>query len=168
MPEVTFGLAQVLTGAPAADGGMSIALTEKFGYTVSDSFSITTEEGTLSEIFIEESDTAIISQSTAGAKRVAWSTYNTEPEALQAAFGGTVSGSGAAKVWNAPANINAVILSVRVNTKNNKRYDMAKVSIVPRLNININKTDAGRIDFTGTILIPDKAGVSPIVMGYQS
>ncbi len=168
MPEVTFGLAKVLTGVPAGDGGMSIVLAEQFGYTVPDSFAITTEDGTISEIFVEESDTPIISQNTSGAKRVSWETYNTAPESLLAAFGGTVTGTGATKQWNAPANIQALILSVRVETKSNKFYAMAKVSVVPALNVNINKTDAGRVTFTGSILIPDKAGVSPIVQGYLS
>jgi len=168
MAEVTFGLSQVLTSAPAADGGMGINLLETFGYTVPDSFSITTEEGTQSDIFVEESDTAIISQNTPGAKRVSWETYNTSPEALQAAFQGTITGTGATRQWNAPANVTAIILSIRVNTKNNRRFDMAKVSVVPILNLAVNKTDAGRISFTGTVLIPDKPGVSPIVAGYQS
>ncbi|PSR54154.1 hypothetical protein AHMF7605_11795 [Adhaeribacter arboris] len=168
MAEYTFGMAKILLGTPAGDGGMSTTLTEKFGYTKPDSVSITSEEGTKSEIFIEESDTAIISQDTPGAKRVNWSTYNTAPEALQAAFGGTIVGTGAAKVWNSPENLQPVIYSVRIEDKANHFWAMAKVQVVPRLNININKSDAGQIDFVGTILIPDKAGVSPIVRGYLS
>lgn len=165
MADVTFGMSKILIGTPAVDGGMSTTLSEKFGHTVRDSVNITTEEGTVNEIFIEESQTAIISQATPGAMRIAFSTYNNEPEALVFAFGGTVTGTGSNKVWNSPANIQPLTQSVRIEDASGNYWAMAKVSLLARLNMNFQRGDAGKIDFTGTVLIPDKAGVMPIVRG---
>lgn len=172
MPSVTFGLARILMGpynpataqvAPSPSVGMPPAaqLIERFNYTVPESAELVTEEGTTTDINIEESDTAIISQTSAGAKRFSFSTYNTENAAMIWAFGGTVAGG----IWSAPANIQALMAGVRVETNSNVYYEFPKVSFQPRLNVSYAKTAAGQIDLVGTILVPDTAGIPDIRKG---
>jgi hypothetical protein len=160
-----YGLTALKVGAPEADGGMSLALSVLFGDTVPGSASITTADPTITNINIEESDDAIISSSTPGARTVAFSTYNTSPAALLGAFGGTLTGTAPNQVWNAPENVGDKILSIRFEDRQNRFVNLPKVALNPKLGIVFDKTQAGKVDFTGTILKPDKAGVSAIQVG---
>lgn len=171
MPSVTFGLVRILMGPydplTAQTAGPSVGmppaaqLIERFNYTVPESAELVTEEGTVTDINIEESDTAIISQTAAGAKRFNFSTYNTENAALVWAFGGTVVNG----IWNAPQNIQALICGIRVEATSRVYYEFPKVSLQPRLNVSFAKTAAGQIDLAGTILIPDTPGIPDIRKG---
>lgn len=83
------GVATVKLGDIETDGGMSLSLSA-FGDTVRDSVLVSNTEGTKQEFFIEESDDAVESITSAkGATTAAWSTTNTDPATMEELFGGT-------------------------------------------------------------------------------
>lgn len=91
MAKHVFGLASVLMGAIAGDGGMGTTL-EAVGETVSGTATMTTEDNTTTDFNIEESDSpveSIVSQF--GKITFAWSTYDVAARQMYKFFGGVLS-----------------------------------------------------------------------------
>lgn len=90
MAKKSIGLESIKMGNVAADGGMGTALTQ-VGATVSDTASLTTEEGSTTDFKIEESDAPFFSiQSDPGKQVLAWSTYDVDLDTIARFYGGTV------------------------------------------------------------------------------
>lgn len=90
MAKKSIGLESIKMGNVAADGGMGTALTQ-VGATVSDTASLTTEEGSTTDFKIEESDAPFYSiQSDPGKQVLAWSTYDVDLDTIARFYGGTV------------------------------------------------------------------------------
>ena len=82
------GMASVQLGVIESDGGFSTVLSA-FGDTVRDSVTVTADAPSTTDIFVEESEDAIESlQTTKGATKVAFATFNTDPAVLVTLFGG--------------------------------------------------------------------------------
>lgn len=88
MPKHVYGLVNVEMGAIESDGGMSLA-TEIVGETVSGTALLTTEDPTVTDFNVEESDLPVESISQQGKMTLAWSTYNVSAYNLYKFFGGT-------------------------------------------------------------------------------
>lgn len=161
MAENIYGLTAIKMGDPELDGGMCLAPVEVFGQTVTGSAIITTTDPTTSDIECEEKDDPILSITNKGTMNLAFSTYNIDPASLQKAFGGTVTGD----TWEAPDSSPEIIQSIRLETKNSRFVELPKVKLNPRLGIAFDKTTPGKIDFTCTILAPDKAGEPKMRVG---
>lgn len=89
MAKKVFGLASVKIAPIAGDGGMGTALTT-VGETVSGTATMTSEDNTVTDFNIEESDSpveSIVSQ--AGKITFAWSSYNIAYNTLVKLLGGT-------------------------------------------------------------------------------
>lgn len=88
MSKYAFGLTKVEMGAIESDGGMSLAL-EPVGDTVSESMQLTSDDPTITDFKIEESDSPVKSISTPGKVTLAWSCYNVDGYTMSKFFGGT-------------------------------------------------------------------------------
>lgn len=89
MAKKVFGLASVKIAPIASDGGMGTALTT-VGETVSGTATMTSEDNTVTDFNIEESDSpveSIVSQ--AGKISFAWSSYNISYKTMEKLLGGT-------------------------------------------------------------------------------
>jgi len=90
MAKKSIGLKSIFMGSVAADGGMGTALSD-VPATVSDTASITTEEGSKTDFKIEQSDAPFYSiESDPGKQVVAWSFYDVSLDTIARFFGGTV------------------------------------------------------------------------------
>ena len=86
----SFGLASVEMGDIAGDGGMGTSL-EAIGETVSGTASLTSEDNTVTDFKIEESDSPVESIVTEQGKiTYAWSTYNCGARMMKKFFGGVL------------------------------------------------------------------------------
>jgi hypothetical protein len=89
MAKKIFGLASVEMGAIESDGGMGLTLAA-VGETVSGTATMTTEDNTVTDFKIEESDSPVESiVSAAGKISFAWSTYKVDAATLEKFLGGT-------------------------------------------------------------------------------
>lgn len=88
MSKYAFGLESCEMGAIESDGGMSLSL-EWVGDTVSESMQLTSDDPTVTDFTIEESDSPVKSISTAGKVSLAWSCYNVDGYTMSKFFGGT-------------------------------------------------------------------------------
>ncbi|MBC7948654.1 MAG: hypothetical protein H7Y42_12275 [Chitinophagaceae bacterium] len=88
MAKHVFGLANIEMGPIAGDGGMGTAL-EIVGETVSGTALLTSEDPTVTDFNIEESDSPVESISTQGKVTLAWSSFNVDGYTMSKFFGGT-------------------------------------------------------------------------------
>lgn len=88
MAKYAFGLQKVEMGVIESDGGISLAF-EPVGDTVSESMELTSEDPTVTDFNIEESDSPVKSISTPGAMSLAWSCFNVDGYTMSKFFGGT-------------------------------------------------------------------------------
>jgi len=156
-----FQLSKILIGNIAADGGMSTTLTERFGETVIGSANFTGDDTTETLFNVEEHDDAVESIAVAGNLRFVFSTHNTSPTALVAAFGGTVVSG----VWHAPAAEQDIEVSVRAEMKTGIYLEITRIKLKARPAFSFTKDAIGQVDFVGTVLAPTKAGESKYRVG---
>lgn len=89
MAKHTYGLTKIEIGDIAGDGGVATTFTE-VGETVIGTAKMSSEQGTTTDFFIEESDSPTETvQSTPPKITLAWSTHNVDSNTLSKFFGGT-------------------------------------------------------------------------------
>lgn len=106
MAKHTFGLAKIEIGDIANDGGVATTFVE-VGETVIGTAKMSSEQGTTTDFFIEESDSPTETlQSTPPKITLAWSTHNVDSNTLSKFFGGTAT---AALLANRVATFGTVV-----------------------------------------------------------
>lgn len=86
-----YGLASILMGAIAGDGGMGTSLTQ-IGETVDGTATLTSEDNTITDFNVEESALPIESITSAYGKwTFSWSSYDVSPRTMYKFFGGILS-----------------------------------------------------------------------------
>jgi hypothetical protein len=165
MSKHALGLASIKLSAIAGDGGMGTSLTA-VGDTVLGTAVFGSENGTTTDIFTEESDTAIESiLSQAGTTTLTWSTNNIEADNMVKFFGGTKT-TGPPVTYEPPNTFAAVELSIEVIDKKGNKLEIVRASVKPQLAINFNKTTLGAISIVATVLLPTKAATQPWKFTY--
>lgn len=160
MAKYKLGLVNFLLGAIAGDGGMGTVLTA-VGDTVEDSAVLTTEEASVTDFKIEESDSPVLSIKTEADKMtITWSTFNTDTDTLIRFFGGTktVAAGPEPEYWEAPDQIPEIELSLRGEWKQGGRILVPRAKISAKLDLSFKRTTMSKIDITATILQPTKVG----------
>jgi hypothetical protein len=164
-----FGLTSIHIGDIAGDGGMGTALTEVFGNTVEGTAVLETTEPSTEDIPIEESDAPIKTlTSDPGKWNLVFHSYNLSKDAMIAAFGGTFTGDGSTTpfVWSAPDQRPTVEKSVEVTTKGGVKFSFPRMSLVTKATITFTKTGLGKLEMSGTVLKPNKAGEPILQVEY--
>lgn len=154
---VTRGLAKIEIGAIAVDGGMGTSLAV-IGYTAENSVTFSEEDGTTTEFYAEEIDTAIDSVTKAGKRSVNFTLASPDPDQLVAVFGGTTSGTAPNKTWKAPDSIPVIEKSLKITPSKGLVFSFPKVSLAAKFSGGFSKTDTLKVDVIATVLQPDKAG----------
>lgn len=151
------GLVNVEMGAIAGDGGMGTSLAP-VGETVSDSAALNSEDNTITDFNIEESDSPVESIVTArGAVRLAWSTYDVQPDTLVKFFGGTKI-TGPPLKWQAPDAFPSLEQSLKITDKKGNILEIPRAAITGKFGLSFNKGKLGQIDLIAVVLQPTKAG----------
>jgi hypothetical protein len=165
MAKHTFGLQNVEIGAIAGDGGMGLTLTA-VGETVSGTATMATEDPTVTDFTIEESDSPVESVVTVPGKvTLAWSSYNVDADTLIKLFGGTKV-TGPPVEWLAPDTFPDIEVSLKVTDKKGNAVYMARVKISSKLSLSFAKDKLGQIDMIATILQPTKVTEKRIRIVY--
>lgn len=161
-----YGLASIVIGDIAGDGGIGLTLTEIFGDTVPGSAVLENTEGTYEPVNIEEDSAPIDNITTQeGTWTLRFSTYNASADALIAIFGGTKTGVAPNEIWSAPDNEPIVEKSVIATTKGGVEFQVARMKLVGNASFAFDKTRYGQVNVIGTILKPTKAGEAKLKIG---
>lgn len=152
----TFGLANVELGPIESDGGMSTDLTP-VGETVSGTATMTTEDNTVTDFNIEESDSPVESIVTAPGKiTFAWSTYNVAAENLPQYLGGVYTAL--TRRWDAPDKFPDIETSAKITDRKGNVILVPRGKLASKINFSFAKDKLGQIDFVLTVLQPTKDG----------
>ncbi|TDQ79586.1 hypothetical protein [Sphingobacterium yanglingense] len=164
-PKNVLGLKAVKMGAVGADGGMGTVLTEILGATVKGTASLVLNEGSYTEIEIEEEDVAYDELTTQAPK---WAftleSYNMSGKALSEMGAGDLEPGTA----GAPDSIGMDVpidqeMSIECETKNGAKLQIARMLVRIRPQFDLMKEQFGKVIVTGTPLKPTKAGLKTVV-----
>lgn len=165
MAKRVLGVASIKLGAIAVGGGMGTSLAA-IGDTVLNTATFFNEEGTTTDFFAEESDTAIESiLSEAGATRFNFSSHNLDADTLVLLFGGTKT-TGPPVTYEPPSALVAKELSIEIIDKKGHKFELVRVSVKAKFAVNFNKTSLGQVDITGTLLTPTDGTSKPFKITY--
>lgn len=164
-PKNVLGLKAVKMGPVGADGGMGTTLTEILGATVKGSASLNLNEGTYTEIEIEEDDIAYDEVMTQAPKwAFALESYNVSAEALSELGAGELipgtAGGPDSIGMDVPIDME---MSVECETKNGATLEIARMLVRIRPQFDLMKEQFGKVIVTGTPLKPTKAGLKTVV-----
>jgi hypothetical protein len=155
----TLGLAKIEIGDIANDGGMGTTLAI-LGQTLQGTCNITQDDPEVSEFFAEELDDAVVSIGKRGKTTIAFSIMNPDTAVLLKTLGGTVTGSGDAAKWSAPASLPVIEKSVKITPQQGLVWEFPRVKIVAKINGAFSRENVFVIEVTGTALQPTKSGAA--------
>jgi hypothetical protein len=155
----TIGLSSIEIGAIASDGGMGTTLAT-LGYTFQDTCKLTQEDPETTDFYAEEVDDPVFSMSKAGKTTFAFSIMNPELATLQSMLGGTVTGTGDAAKWSAPATMPVIEKSVKITPQQGLVFEIPRMKIVSKINGEFSKKGLLLLEVTGTALQPTKSGTT--------
>jgi hypothetical protein len=151
----TLGLEKIEMGEVGTDGGMGTTLAQ-IGYTYEDTCTLTTEDPTDTEFYVEELDDPVAVISKQGKTTFSFSLANPSADTLKELMGGTVNSSTGA--WEAPTKLPTIEKSVKITPTQGFVITVPRMKIVAKFNANFSKTNMTLVEVTGTVLTPTKDG----------
>lgn len=164
MGQVTNGVDKIEVGAVGAGGTMGTSLAV-LGYTNIDSANFTEEDPTITDFKVEELDEPIYSSEQPGKKQLTFQIADPDLNTYQEVFGGTITGSGASAVWNAPDQKVRKEVSVLITPKVGYTVSIPRGVMRGKFNGALSKNALQMIDITIDVLQPEDVNTSPIIIG---
>ena len=152
---VTQGLNKIEIAAILTDGSTGTEWTS-LGKTAEDSCILATAAPTDTEIFVEESDDPFVVISKAGKTTISWKLSDADATAMALVMGGTA----VATVWTAAATLPNIEMSVKVTPLKGHIWTFPRVKLTAVYDATFNKKSIGTVDIVGTILTPNKSGLT--------
>lgn len=164
LTKYAYGIASVKYGTPTGYSTMPGSLTQ-WAQTVQGSLTLSEEESTTKDFYVEETTTPVVSLVTeAGALSVTWRAYDLTPALLVIMKGGTagVQGSGTSQyqTYAGPVTITTVDLALRITTTSGIIFDIFKASCLCRFDSSISREQLLEVEVTATVLDPG-SGTTP-------
>ena len=160
---VVIGLASIKIGDIAADGDMGTVL-DVLGDTLEDSCKINFEDAEKTEFFVEEKDDPFYVEYKLGAIEISFQIPEYTLETVVKVFGGTITGSGANKQFNAPNTSVTIEKSLEITPKKGYVMRFPRVSITGKFTSDIGRKNMLSLDVKGVVLTPKKDNVSRFMM----
>lgn len=164
MGQITNGIDKIEVGETGANGTMGSVL-DVLGYTNIDSASMTEADGTTTDFNVEELDTPLYSRTTPGKITLTFQVADPNLVAFQKVFGGTITGTGSAAVWNAPQSRPDKEWSVKITPKVGFVIQVPRAKLTPKMNMNLGKNNLSMIEITLEVLTPQDSATAPIALG---
>lgn len=162
------GLSKVEWSPLASDGDVGTTWTD-IGLTARDATSsLTTAEGTVSEIYANETDTPVDTTTTPGVTTLDLSVLVHDEDSLVAVLGGTKTGTGSGSdpyVWNAADVIPELEKSFRITTRSNDRIIISRTKVNPLITYDFGPDGVLLVNIKATMLQPLKSGVKKMTIG---
>lgn len=164
MAKAKYSLSSIKIGAIANDGGMGTVLEEiGINKVVQNTVVLNQEEGSKTSFPLEIEDQPIFTVTTPGETTLAVDLYLTDGQQLERLFGGTYTpaASGNPESYEFPREQVQMEKSVVLVHKNGAKLEIPRLQLVARFEWNFRRDALALIHLTGTVLIPDKAGIGP-------
>jgi hypothetical protein len=159
MAEYIYGIASVKYGTvePCTTVPLMPAATgmTQWAYTVKGSLTISEDESTTTEFFVEETTTAVHSIVTdAGQLKVTWRAYDITPALVAVMKGGTASGNGVYNYYYGPDTVDAQELALEVTTTDGSVFSIPKASCLGRFDSVVGRENLLEMEVVATALDP--------------
>lgn len=163
--KINYSLDSLKIGDVGDDGGMGTVLEEiGINSVVRDTAVLSQAEGTSTSFPLEIEQYAFYQVTTPGDTTFAADFYVTDGEQLAKMFGGTYTPSptGGADTYDFPANQVEMEKSVQFIQKMGTAIQVARMKVYARFEWNFKRTSLPLVHFSGTVLLPQKAGEPPV------
>lgn len=158
---ITLGLVDIKVGAPAVDGGPSIALT-KIGKTYKSTAKLVQETADVTEHFEEGADSAEVRRKRKKAAILTFSIMDPDLKFLSDFVGGTTTGTGPTEVWNFDGSITVPDKTIVATPQQGLEITIPRGDIEATINSDMSDEGIFLVDFIVTPLKPTKAGVGSV------
>jgi hypothetical protein len=157
-----YGIASVKFGTPTGSASMPIASDmATWAQTVQGSLTLSEDESTEKEFFVEETTTPVHSIVTqAGALRIRWRAYDMSVKMLEKVKGGTgtTPAPAGAHTYDGPVTIDSVNLALRITTNNGVTFDVYKAAVIARFDSALGREQLLEVEVQATALDPGDGG----------
>lgn len=158
------GVSSIGIGDIAVDGDVATTFAA-LGHTYKDTAEITQTQDADTEHMCEESDEPF--EIIPGAKKTTlkWAITDATPETLVKVLGGTVTGTGETKAWEAPAVTEVIEKSVKITPKSGKPITCPRVSLKATIDYKLQRNGIFKVNVEGRVLTPTKTAVAALRIG---
>lgn len=159
MAKYVYGIASVKYGTvePPGVGPLMPSATgmTNWAQTVKGSLTISEDESTTTEFFVEETTTAVHSVVTdAGQLKVTWRAYDVTPTLVEVMKGGDASGNGVYLDYYGPETVEAKELALQVTTTDGTIFEIPKASCLGRFDSVVGRENLLEMEVVATALSP--------------
>jgi hypothetical protein len=157
-----YGIKSIKFGTPTGTSAMPAASNmTQFAQTVQGSLTISEDESTLTEFFVEETSTpvhSIVSQP--GALRATWRAYDMSVDHLKKVKGGTATkpAAPADHTYDGPITIEALELALEITTNNDVTFEIYKSAVIARFDSTLGRENLLELEVQATALDPGDGG----------
>ncbi|WP_138481537.1 hypothetical protein [Dyadobacter bucti] len=162
---VTRGTSDVEFGDIAEDGGVATVWETVGAVYADETASLTQADPTTKDFMSIQSDQPLDKDVTQGALTLNMSVMDMTPDKMVDYFGGAVTGSGDAKVWEAPLQAQTIEKSIRIVPKKGFYLTFVRVQISAKAAYNLQKDGLFTAQLLLSVLKPDKANTGPWKFG---
>lgn len=162
LTKYAYGIASVKYGTPTGTATMPGSLTQ-WAQTVQGSLTLSEEESTLKEFYVEETTTPVVSLVTeAGAMTITWRAYDLTPALIVIMKGGSagVQGTGASQMlsYAGPVTIDTEDLALEITTTSGVVFSIYKAACLCRFDSAISREQLLEVEVQATVLDPGDGG----------
>jgi len=149
-------------GAASADAVMpATGDMTQWAQTVQGSFTLSEDESTTKEFFVEETTTAVHSVVTdAGQLKATWRAYDMTHTLIAIMKEGTAATATGYNTYLGPETVDAVELALEITTTNDVIIEIYRASCLARFDSVLGRENLLEMEVTATALTPENTGAS--------
>lgn len=159
---ITIGLAKIEVAPLGVDGAMGSPLAQ-IGYTAEGSCTIETADPELTDFFAEEQDEPVHTASKMAVTTITFQLAAPDLAQCESVFGGNITGTGSAAVWNYPSSFETIEKSVKITPKEGLIFSIPRAKITAKFTGQFGRSETLKVEVVITVLKP-AGSASPMIL----
>lgn len=165
MAKYLYGIKSIKYGTVAATGTDAVMPASgdmnNWAQTVQGSFTLSEDESTTKEFFVEETTTAVHSVVTdAGQLKATWRAYDMTPTLIAIMKEGTAGTGAGTLTYLGPETVDSVELALEITTTNDVIIEIYRASCLARFDSVLGRENLLEMEVTATALTPENTGTT--------
>jgi len=147
---------------PANGGALAGSEVDIFDDIFRDTFDMTEEEGTETNLYAEMNNTPKVAFREPGAETLSFEYMDTSPDRLKLFLGGEVNTVGQEKIWSKPANQGIIYKHVTITLLDGTIMVIPRAKVVGAKNFQFRRNNIWTLDVSLTPLTPEFPALAPM------